>query len=341
MVSIVIPLYNKASHIRRALDSVLAQTVRAYEIIVVDDGSTDGGGDVVRTYADPRVRLVTQANAGVSSARNRGVWEASGELIAFLDADDEWLEDFLETVLQLRERFPEAAVWGTAYLRMEADGGIQRNPSDTEHGGGRDGFLVDLFRFSVRYHQPCNCSSTMFCKVALLKVGGFPCGLARLEDTNTLFRLALRYPVAYCPVPKSVYHLDAENRSDKYLWSGNFPFFEDARRFLRETGGGRRLGADVEQYLGYMHAQGLYRNWLAGNHAAMREIIRDCRAIRGYRLKCFLWQSTLWIPHSLSCIAWKLQSRLRGYDGKLPPTRSIYRPSVPSKVEVGEPVGGD
>src|SRR5262249_7159571 len=86
-VSIITPLYNKAPYIRRTLDSVAAQTFRDFELIVVDDGSTDGGERLVADYVDERVRLIRQPNAGPGAARNRGIAEARGELLAFLDAD--------------------------------------------------------------------------------------------------------------------------------------------------------------------------------------------------------------------------------------------------------------
>ena len=89
-VSIVIPLFNKASYVERALDSIRGQTFNDFEVIVVDDGSTDAGASVVARYSDSRVRLITQSNAGPGPARNAGIAEAIGDLVAFLDADDEW-----------------------------------------------------------------------------------------------------------------------------------------------------------------------------------------------------------------------------------------------------------
>lgn len=103
-VTVIIPLYNKAPYIKRALDSVIAQTWTEYEVLVVDDGSTDGGGEIVSQYGDPRIRLITQANAGPGAARNRGLAEAKGEYVAFLDADDEWLPGFLGKCLTVLER---------------------------------------------------------------------------------------------------------------------------------------------------------------------------------------------------------------------------------------------
>src|SRR5947209_3795753 len=103
-VSVIIPLYNKAPYVRRTLDSVRAQTFADYEVIVVDDGSTDGGAAVVEGFGDPRFRLIAQPNAGPGAARNRGLAEAGGEFVAFLDADDEWLPTFLERSLALLDR---------------------------------------------------------------------------------------------------------------------------------------------------------------------------------------------------------------------------------------------
>ena len=103
-ISIIIPLYNKSRFIGRALASVQAGTIADFEAIVVDDGSSDGGGDHVGRLGDSRFRLIVQENGGPGSARNRGLREASGKYVAFLDADDEWLPEFLETGIDIIER---------------------------------------------------------------------------------------------------------------------------------------------------------------------------------------------------------------------------------------------
>ena len=105
--SVVIPLYNHSDTIQRCVDSVLGQGFEDFELIVVDDGSTDGGGDLVSGMQDSRVHLVMQENGGVSSARNRGIAEARGTIVAFLDADDEWNPDYLETIFRSEEHTSE------------------------------------------------------------------------------------------------------------------------------------------------------------------------------------------------------------------------------------------
>lgn len=108
LVSIVVPLYNKAPYVLRTLESVAAQTVTDFEVIVVDDGSSDGSADLVAKFGDPRFKLLRQANAGPGAARNRGLREASAPHVAFIDADDVWLPRFLEENLGVFERYPTA-----------------------------------------------------------------------------------------------------------------------------------------------------------------------------------------------------------------------------------------
>lgn len=324
-ISIIIPLYNKEHHIKRAIDSVLAQTYQDFELIIVDDGSTDNSKDVVRTYEDPRIRLIIQDNSGVSIARNRGVAASKYELIAFLDADDEWHNDFLKTVSELRKRFPEAAVWGTAYATTNGVTMKCMHPSSVSTQ--THGYLINIFQTfnNEGIQQPCNASSIMVCKKSFLKIGGFMPSLVLLEDTDLLFRLALRYPIAYCPLVKSIYHNETEHRSDAWRYYGIFPFFDHARDYIRECGDTHKLSEDIMTYVGCYQIRGLYHNWYAGNRANIRKIISECTGIKGYRLKCLIWRLLIWVPHPLVICYWKLNAKINGRNCKLPPIRSIYR----------------
>lgn len=100
-VSVIIPVYNREAYIRESVDSVLAQTFTEFEVIVVDDGSTDAAAEIIQSYTDPRIRLIRQSHQGVSAARNTGLDAARGEYITFLDSDDLYYPDFLQSMLQI------------------------------------------------------------------------------------------------------------------------------------------------------------------------------------------------------------------------------------------------
>jgi len=113
-ISVIIPLYNKEKFVKRSLDSVLSQSYDNFEVLVVNDGSTDGSREVVFAVDDPRIRLIDQPNGGVSSARNRGIDEARGVYVAFLDADDMWYEKHLEILIEGIETYPDAVMLANA-----------------------------------------------------------------------------------------------------------------------------------------------------------------------------------------------------------------------------------
>lgn len=127
-ISVIIPLYNKEREIGDTLRSVLAQTLQPTEIVVVDDGSTDGSADAVRAIASPLVKLVTQANAGVCAARNRAIAESTGDLIALLDADDTWEPGFLEEIASMAAEFPGCGIYSTAFNIVSHDGRFPAPP---------------------------------------------------------------------------------------------------------------------------------------------------------------------------------------------------------------------
>src|SRR5437762_7674264 len=136
LVSVILPVYNRESTIARAIESVLAQTYRHFELIVVDDGSTDGTARVVESF-DSRIRVVAQPHAGAYAARNRGLRSAHGELIAFADSDDAWLPDRLESQLPLMARPEVGLVFADANHVIPCGTGSQPVRRRRRPGGGR------------------------------------------------------------------------------------------------------------------------------------------------------------------------------------------------------------
>ena len=188
-ISVIIPAYNRAVFLKEALESVFAQTYTNYEVIVIDDGSTDNTEDVVskllaeQPETADKVRYIKQANAGVSAARNHGIFEASGEWIAFLDSDDLWFPEKLEKQMAFLDEHPTAgAVCGLTYHYQ--DGQIQKNKDGMilyhPHPLDRATSVLPFELFATQYYV--DTCSVLVRKTVLYKAGLFECGIKIGED---------------------------------------------------------------------------------------------------------------------------------------------------------------
>ena len=218
--SVVIPLYNKQNSIVATLQSVLAQTYQNFEIVVVDDGSTDNSAQVVEefisAYPQPLpkgkgVRLVRKANGGVCSARNRGIQEAKYDYIALLDGDDLWDEHYLEEQVKLIQDFPEAKMWGINFAEMSNGQLIRTLPTGLPEG--YRGYVENYFQMQGRISD-LYCSSSVVIKMEVFdKVGYFDERIKYAEDSDMWFRIIATYPVAFYDKYMAFYLYDAENRA--------------------------------------------------------------------------------------------------------------------------------
>ena len=207
-ISVVIPLYNKASDIYLTLTSVLVQSLRPREVIVVDDGSTDGSAEIVEQMIanEPHVKLVRQANAGVSVARNRAIEMAQGEWVALLDGDDLWSPDYLKAVQMMIERWPECGAIGTGFFVEDR---FRRIVGSTPEKTGK----VDFFEESMRRYVLIP-SATTLRRDLVLRLGGFPEGMRIGEDQWVWIRLMqLGERFCFSPMPLVRYSRTASNRS--------------------------------------------------------------------------------------------------------------------------------
>ncbi len=300
-VSVVIPLFDKEHEIGRALASVRAQSCQDYEVVVVDDESTDGGRTVIEAAAaaDPRIRLVSQPHAGVSVARNRGIEAARADLVAFLDADDEWLPDFLETVLQLRARFPACEVFATSYFyqppgqtRYQA---ILRGPARHDEPFVFD----DYFGVASRSDPPLWSSALMATRRALTSVGGFPPGVTSGEDLLTWARLLSRFQCAYSPQPKAVFHLREDIRGRPMRsYDGDDVVGRELAKLAHGCHG--RARADMRRYVASWHKMraSVYLR-TGGSWDAVVEVLRG--------LKQCLWVGRLYAYLVLAAVPWRLR----------------------------------
>lgn len=172
-VTVVIPLYNKGPYILRALQSVARQRYQDFEIIVVDDGSSDNGAELAENFGDPRVRVIRQKNAGPGAARNRGIADTRTALVAFLDADDEWMPEYLETAMRTFEKDPQL---GSLTQGFFDEPGMRPSQAIWRGHGVRDGVQVMEEQTPLTLHYLVayiNSQSTVALTELVRKWGGF------------------------------------------------------------------------------------------------------------------------------------------------------------------------
>lgn len=280
-VTVVIPLYNKAREIDRTLRSVQAQTRSDYQVIVVDDGSDDGGGEAVLALGDPRFRLIRQGNGGVSVARNRGLEEARTELVALLDADDEWHPEFLAVLLELHQRYPEAALCGAGYAMVGSRADRALPPRWRDLPLNPEGGLIEDFMASMEGDCPLCSSSVLGRRRVLLENGGFAVGEALGEDWDMWVRVALNYRIAFCPRTLVTYRLDATNRARHRLrWDGSETAL--TRTLRGALAGNEALVVDRSSVANCLshHLRLLARGAIAcGHQVRARALLREAYAI--------------------------------------------------------------
>ncbi len=208
-ISVVVPLYNKSSHILRALRSIVDQSVEVLEIIVVDDGSTDDGPELVLGSDDPRVHLHRQRNSGPGSARNAGLALARGRFVAFLDADDEWKPEFLARTMNPFRENPEVAMVATDYQRWPAPG---RGEKRDQLSGGiyrlKPTSAVELFE---QIHESLAMQFTLIRTDIARFLGGYFDLYPSLngEDTFFMLKILLNATIWFVPEELGIYHTEA------------------------------------------------------------------------------------------------------------------------------------
>lgn len=207
MISIIIPLYNKALSIGSTIYSVLNQTYKDFEIIIINDGSTDNSVQVVESIKDSRIKLFNKSNGGVSSARNMGIEKATADYIAFLDADDIWHETYLEEQWKLIHDFPDAGMWGCGWAHDMQ--GIIHEANHKVSIGFR-GYVSDYWRKKLYLYWT---SAIVVKKSVFRQIEPFDERVKYGEDLDVWYRIILNYPVVFYNKTVAYYRLEAENRA--------------------------------------------------------------------------------------------------------------------------------
>lgn len=201
IVSVVVPVFNVAAYLTECVDSVLTQSYSAFELILVDDGSTDGSAELCDDFArtDPRIRVLHQANSGLSGARNAGLAAATGETVSFLDGDDWWERTFLQLLVQALDDHPDAGLAMSSYARVPGE--IWHAPLD------RIGVLTpdeSVDHFAGPHHTLFVMACAKVYRREVLDGVTFPRGRLH-EDEYTTHRILMRTPVVLVPEPLYLY----------------------------------------------------------------------------------------------------------------------------------------
>ena len=284
--SIVIPLYNKAPYITSTIEAVLAQTLTDFEVIVVDDGSSDGGAELVAALTDPRLCLVRQDNAGVSVARNRGIALARGEWVVFLDADDAHHPRFLASLAAVQKTHPQADAVATQFMALpnSRDNWPPRWPDIGDHLNAE--LITDLpTRWMV---GPSLCTGSVAIRTVLLQQMQpcFPVGESQGEDIDLWFRIAEKTPIALVTSPLLAYRTAVEGsltaQHDPMLF--RYPAIQRMRRRALSGSLSAQQSRSTLWFIAQQEVSGARHAMASGQRLeGMRWLIRGRHAVSGRR----------------------------------------------------------
>jgi glycosyltransferase involved in cell wall biosynthesis len=304
-ISVVIPLYNKKDSVLRAMNSVCIQKLTPLEIIVVNDGSTDGSERVVAELDHPLIRLVHQDNGGVSASRNKGIELAKGEWIAFLDADDYWDANFLQKMAALHSNYPEAKILASNYRYQNYQGVLSNTRINNLHfSDKKEGILHNYFEVAATSSPPLWSSALLINKKALVKIGCFPLGIQSGEDLITWAKLAIQNTIAYTIEPLSTFVLaPAHSYNDKPNRIPETPDFVgvELQRLLLENPKVKSLGL----YLSHWHKMraSIYLR-LGKKSMALVEILKTVNH-NPLQFKAYVYLGLLILPVKWTLIVFK------------------------------------
>jgi len=209
-ISVIIPAYNLEGYISKAIDSVLAQSSLPFEILVIDDGSTDKTAEIIKSYGD-KVKYIFQENKGHSGARNKGIAEATGKWITFLDGDDQWLPTYIAsftTILSNNQHLK----WATGnYYNFLYSENRKAPPISSEKAllllDGKD--YISNYLIATRQNMQGFSGNKIIHRDVFEKVGHFDTSILLGEDTDLWWRINYHFPnIGYCPKPLAIYTLD-------------------------------------------------------------------------------------------------------------------------------------
>jgi glycosyltransferase involved in cell wall biosynthesis len=306
MFSIIIPLYNKAEYVSKTLSSVLVQTYPYFEVLVIDDGSTDNSLEVVKAFTDERIHVITQKNKGVSAARNMGINAAQYELIAQLDADDWWDTMYLEEMFALIQKYPSVSMYSSQHANVR-NGMVYPSKKILTEGEKTDSF--DFIQMCIKLKYPPTTSSNIIFRKSILEVSGiFDERISFYEDYDLLLRMGIYSEMAYDD-QKPLSFINQDVNATKRLSSKLPPANKHLIYYLDK----------FEPYSNNLHLKTAVQNFVLINLVAFRHIKEykslKKRLIPQIKLRSFTWEHIIYYYFPIAVTDFMLASRrkLRKY----------------------------
>ncbi|MEG2184648.1 MAG: glycosyltransferase family A protein [Cloacibacillus sp.] len=300
--SIIIPVYNKASTVEQTIKSVLNQTYTNYELVVVNDGSTDGVEDVLKQYINEQVVIVNQSNSGVSCARNTGIKKSNGEYICFLDADDIWRPNRLETLVRMIKSYPGEKLFATP-VEIILPNGKRVHTGRFLKENLKDMVLIeDFFDLYLRYSSIVfNTDTICIHKDVFKKVGLFEPGETIGEDTDMWFRAAAYYPIVFAKETTAVYNRMESTATKNDAWTYSWRFAKRNGDILNDSGISQVKKKHILRVIDRYHMSCCRRALFEGSRSEAIVFLKSVHCKRNWRyaatLMCFC------VPHRLLKLA--------------------------------------
>lgn len=298
--SVVIPLYNKEKYIQRAINSILNQTHQKFEIIIINDGSTDDSERLAESMRDKRIKIYNQSNQGVSSARNMGVSFSKYNLITFLDADDIWENTFLKEINKLVNKFPEAALFGTNNYFQYPNGLIKHEKYETLFFGKNVGIIDDYFDIFLKTGKsPFSNSNYCIRKNIFEKEGGYKPGIKLTEDSTFWCKVALKHKIAYSTTPSATYFLGLEGSSHYIFEPKELEITKFLQGALRTNQVKQKFKKSVIKLIALHKLNLIKRSILTGNKFFALGRVFNFKLFRSFPLEVSKCALSLLIPSSI------------------------------------------
>lgn len=288
--SIVMPNYNKEHYIYRTIHSILNQTYKAFELIIVDDGSTDNSNSIIKLFSDSRIKLISQKNQGVSVARNTGIKEAKYSFVAFVDSDDYWYPFYLEKMNQLINKYPNAGAYGCVLEKRK----IEKDEivvSSWDKGTENDFIIDNYFHNLLCGGYTLTASSTVIRKEITSLCGVFPVGLKNWEDYDMWIRIALYSNICFTDLVCGIYN-DVANSASRDRTNLHAPVFDNYKFHIKNSGISGQIKKDFVRLVEEKKQHAAYEKYLF-NHEALPALEVYFRTIRHSAMDITYWSAIL------------------------------------------------